>query len=524
MRDAEIQRLSAEIEALRAEKKSLEAELARTMDELRIALQNAETFRRLLYGRKSEKQLPSEPSELVPNLFSEVLSEDERQELDKAVTAMEEQDARTITVRPHTRTVRKPVLSHDLPVKETHIYPEGVSDDYVEIGTEVTDRLAIIPAQMYIDRTVRHKFVLRSGSQADNPDGSPFLIAPLPKAVIEKSMASESILADILIDKYLYHLPFYRVIQKYRELGVVISDATINDWFVAVCDKLLPLYSRLRDTIMGKDYIQVDESTLPVIGDKGKRSVRGYMWAVRDALGGSVYFHYDFGSRSGETARALIGNYRGAIQTDGYEAYNQFERRPGIIVLGCWAHVRRKFIEAVGEDEKHAKEALSYISRLYAIEAEMREAGLDSAAIADRRRKESYPLILEFEKWLVSVSGGFLRGSRMDKAVNYAFSLMPRLGRYILDGRYQMDNNGVENAIRPLAVGRKNWLFCGNHDAAVRAGIVYSLFGSCKAAGIDVREWMTDILLRLPQLSPGDPGLNDLLPCNWRKSGDTPSK
>ena len=162
----------------------------------------------------------------------------------------------------------------------------------------------------------------------EDPDRRSFEIAPLPETVIPKGMASESLLADILINKYFYHLPFYRQIQKYKELGAVLSDATMNDWFARVCSRLRPLYDRLRERIMETDYIQVDESTLPVIDNEKHRAVKGYMWAVRDAVGGSVYFHYNMGSRSGATARRLIGGYRGAVQTDGYEVYNAFEDAP----------------------------------------------------------------------------------------------------------------------------------------------------------------------------------------------------
>ena len=154
-------------------------------------------------------------------------------------------------------------------------------------------------------------------------------------------MASESLLADILIDKYVYHLPFYRVIQKYKELGVLLSDSTIGDWFNAVCSKLRPLYDKLRERIMSSDYIQVDESTLPVIDNEKHRAVKGYIWAVRDAVCGVVYFHYDMGSRGGDTARKLIGGYRGTIQTDGYEVYEAYEGAPGKRMIGCWAHARR---------------------------------------------------------------------------------------------------------------------------------------------------------------------------------------
>ena len=510
--EQEIQRLRAEVARLSSEKERLlaeKAEMQSVIDDLRAQMA---WFRKKFFGSMSEKHLPLEPNALEPTLFDTQLTEDEQERLDAEVKDMEEQNARTIEVKAHRREVRRPVFT-DLPVEETHIYPEGVegNPDYVEIGVENTDSLAIRPAKMYIRRIVRHKFVLKSSLQVNDPDRQTFLIAPLPETIIPKGMASESLLADILINKYVYHLPFYRQIQKYRELGVVLSDATINDWFAAVCTKLRPLYDRLRERIMKSDYIQVDESTLPVIDNEKRRAVKGYMWAVRNALGGDVYFHYDMGSRSGDTARRLIGGYRGAVQTDGYEVYASFENSPGKMMIGCWAHVRRKFVEALDENRKYASEAIVYISKLYKIESEMRESGLDAEAVKERRQKESYPIIQDFEKWMDSVANNFSPKSRMAKALVYTYSLLPRLSRYVLDGRYNIDNNGIENAIRPLALGRKNYLFAGNHDAAVRAAIVYSLLSSCKAAGIDTRAWLEDVLKRIPSEKNPDA----LLPANW---------
>lgn len=470
-------------------------------------------FRKKLFGSMSEKNLPLAPSVLEPTLFDMSLPEEEQAALDAEVKKMEEQNAKAIEVKSHKREVRKPVMSKDLPVEETHIYPEGINlDEYTEIGVETTDRIAIRPAVMYIDRTVRHKFVLKSSLQIEEPEKQTFVIAPLPEMTIPKGMASESLLADILVDKYVYHLPFYRVIQKYKELGVILSDSTIGDWFNAVCSKLRPLYDRLRERIMSSDYIQVDESTLPVIDNEKHRAVKGYIWAVRDAVCGDVYFHYDMGSRDGDTARKLIGAYRGTVQTDGYEVYEAYEGAPGKRLIGCWAHARRKFVEALDEDRKHASEALVYIGKLYGIEKEMQEAGLDPESIRKRRQEESYKIIQEFENWMDSVSGRFAPKSRMGKALVYTYTLLPRLSRYVLDGRYSIDNNGVENAIRPLAIGRKNYLFCGNHDAAVRAAIVYSLFSSCKAHGVDVRSWLEDTLKRIPT----EKVIDQLLPCNWQ--------
>ena len=533
-KELEILRLRAELARLQTEKIRLEEESCRLksekdmlkeeshrlksekdkMQEVIDSLQGQMAWlRKKLFGSMSEKRLPLSPSLLEPTLFDIPLPEEEQAALDAEVKKMEELNAKTIEVKSHKREVRKPVMRKDLPVEETHIYPEGINlDEYTEIGVETTDRIALRPAVMYIDRTVRHKFVLKSSLQIKEPEKQTFIIAPMPEMIIAKGMASESLLADILIDKYIYHLPFYRVIQKYKEFGVLLSDSTIGDWFAAVCSKLRPLYDKLRERIMSSDYIQVDESTLPVIDNEKHRAVKGYIWAVRDAISGDVYFHYDMGSRSGQTARKLIGGYRGTIQSDGYEVYEAYEGAPGKRLLGCWAHARRKFVEALDEDRKHASEALVYIGKLYGIEKEMQETGLKPDAIRKRRGEESYIIIQDFEKWMNSVSGRFAPKSRIGKALVYTYTLLPRLSRYVLDGRYHIDNNGVENAIRPLAIGRKNYLFCGNHDAAVRAAIVYSLFSSCKAHDIDVRIWLEDILKRIPT----EKDINLLLPGNWQ--------
>ncbi len=490
---SELAQMAGVVNKLRAEKE----EMQQVINDLRSMMA---WFRKKLFGSMSEKHLPLDPNVLEPTLFDQHLSEEEQAKLDAEVKAMEEQNAKLIEVKAHKREVRKPILSGNLPIEETHIYPEGVqgNPDYVEIGVENTDTLAIRPAKMYVKRIVRHKFVLRSQLQIEDPDRQTFLIAPLPETIRPKSMVDASLLADILINKYIYHLPFYRQIQKYKELGVLLNDATINDWFTSVCERLRPLYDKLREQIMSSDYIQVDESTLPVIDNEKHRAVKGYMWAVRNALTGDVYFHYDMGSRSGDTARKLIGGYRGAVQTDGYEVYESFENTPGKRMIGCWAHVRRKFVEALDENKKYASEAIVYIGKLYKIEEEMRDAGLTPDEIKERRQKESYPVIQEFEKWMDSVANAFTPKSRMGKALVYTYTPLPRLSRYVLDGRYNIDNNGIENAIRPLALGRKNFLFAGNHDAAVRAAIVYSLFSSCKAAKIETRTWLEDVLKRIP--------------------------
>ena len=187
-----------------------------------------------------------------------------------------------------------------LPVREEHLYPEMENpEDYREIGEpEVTESLVLIPQQMYIRRIIRHKMVLKSSVELADTERKVFAIAPLPPAPLHKCMASESLLADIILQKFLYHMPFYRVIQRYKEMGVTISDSTMGEWYAAVCEKLKILYDRLKAEVLSCNHIQVDESTIPVIDNEKRKTRKGYMWCVRDVLGGSVFFHYDLGGES----------------------------------------------------------------------------------------------------------------------------------------------------------------------------------------------------------------------------------
>ena len=496
---------AAEIERLRNKVSSLEDQLC--------------WLRKKMFGKMSEKNLPLDPAVLgEPTLFDEPLSDEERAELDAAVKKDEDEVSNLIQVKGFERKPRKAIDTAGLEVREEHIYPEVENrEDYTELDPEVTDTLVLVPAQIYVRRTVRHKLVLRSNLQIKDPERKAFELAPLPAMPLPKCMASESLLADIILQKFFYHMPFYRVIQKYRELGVRISDSTMNDWYSATCEKLKLLYDLLKREVLPRDYIQVDESTLPVIDNGKHRAVKGYMWCARAVEDNLVVFHYDMGSRSHETARKLLRGYRGTIQRDGYGAYDQFETDPHIQVLGCWAHARRKWSDALDEDRRTASEALSYIDRLYHVENEAEEAGITGDALKERRQKEAYPVILQFEKWMYEAATRSSKNSRIGKAIGYTLPLLPRLSRYVNDGRFRIDNNLVENAVRPLALGRKNFLFCGNHDAAARAAIVYSLVDSCKALGIDPREWLENVLLRISENENNREALRELLPDKWAK-------
>lgn len=300
--------------------------------------------------------------------------------------------------------------------------------------------------------------------------------------------------------------------------GISLNDSTVGGWYEAAVEKLKLLYDLLRQKILSSEYIQVDESVIPVLDDEKHKAKKGYEWCVRDGLTGDVMFYYDRGSRAGRVARELLDSYHGFAQTDGYEVYDEFEQREGITMCGCWAHARRKFVDALDENKTLASEGLYYISQLYAVESKADDEDLTPEKRTELRKEKSYPIILTFEKWMQTRFSQVSPQSRMGRAIAYTYALLPRLSRYVNDGRISIDNNRIENAIRPLALGRKNYLFCGNDASAYRAAIVYSLISTCKAAGVEPRVWMENVLRQLPYYERDGRDLTELLPRQWAKN------
>lgn len=325
-------------------------------------------LRKKVFGRMSEKALPADPAQL--SLFDEKhLTDEERAQLDREVEEAEKTITKTITVK--ARPSRRPLDTTGLPEKVFHIYPDGVLDgngrlraEYVEIGTDESSRLEKRPAEVYIHKDVFHKVILKSDMETKYPEDREILSPKRPLVPVARCMAGASVLSDIIVGKFVYHLPFYRLIQQYRESGITVSDSTMGGWYEAAVEKLKLLYDILRRRILSSEYVQIDESVIPVIDNEKHRARKGYEWCVRDAITGDVMFHYDRGSRGHHVAREILGGYRGNVQCDGYEAYDQFERMPGITVHGCWAHVRRKFVDSLKEDERLAMEGILFIRKL----------------------------------------------------------------------------------------------------------------------------------------------------------------
>lgn len=524
----------AEVERLRKAVVGKDAEISHkdallSLKDAEISQKNAEIkklgdtllwLRRKVFGKMSEKNLPLDPDQLL--LFEqEHLTDEERARLDKEVEAAEQQMTKTITVK--VKPSRRDLDTTGLPTEVIDIYPDGTTDEngklkdeYVEIGTDESSRLEHIAAKTYIKKTVIHKVMLKSDSNNKTPEDRRIICARLPLAPVNRCMAGASVLTDIIIGKFMYHLPFYRQIQQYKESGITISDSTMGGWYEAAVEKLKLMYDILRQHILQSEYIQIDESVLPVIDSEKHKARKGYEWCVRDAIRGAVMFYYDRGSRGGKVAREILGAYKGAVQCDGYDAYDQFEKNDNITVYGCWAHARRKFVDALNENNRLATEALCFIRKIYKVESDANKAGLNADERKEQRLKISYPTIRLFETWMKETYLKVLPNSKMGDAIEYTYSLLPRLSRYVNDGRINIDNNLIENAIRPLALGRKNYLFCGNDASAYRAAIVYSLISTCKAVDVDPRTWMEDVLRKIPYYQRDQRDLAELLPFNWK--------
>lgn len=289
----------------------------------------------------------------------------------------------------------------------------------------------------------------------------------------------------------------------------------------ALADKLYPLYYWQMQQIPGSDYIQIDETPIRITDVPGK-SRKGYVWAVRSTSGKAppgCFFYYDKGSRSADVAIKLLRDYQGAVQSDGYAAYNIYEDKKGVLLLGCLAHVRRKFEEAARSGVSEAGTALEYIRLVYELEANLKGRDADDDTIVSERQAKAYPILQVFEKWLVEAYEKTTPKSLLGKAISYAFIMLPRIVRYVSRADYQPDNNLVENAIRPLALGRKNYLFAGSDDGAESLALYYTLIASCKATDVDPAEWFNDILPRIDQYQ-GE-AIKELLPYNWKLKRQT---
>ena len=497
-----------------------EATIKEQKDEIKKLIDQLAWYRRKLWKSSSEKYIPEDPNQRKIDFDGLDVLPQEQDVIEKAAKEIISYERKKPEKK--NKPVRQPLPDH-LRREIEVIEPEGIDDNWERIGQEVTEILEHKPGEFFVRQIIRPKYVLKKKiqqSEAESSDDQKSVrIATLPLLPLPRSNAGASLLAELLLGKYMYHLPFHRQIGMFKHAGVSLPASTVNGWFTGGSDLLRAMYYRLRELVLSSDYIQVDESTVPVIDNKKKRAVKAYLWVVRSVMNKLVFFHYDKGSRAQKVVIELLHNFQGAVQTDGYGAYSIYENKKGVLLLGCWAHARRKYTEALKEDKSGAEYALEQIGMLYKVEAMADDQDLDYAQRAELRQRLAYPILVAFEKWVLNYLPKAIPDGRMHRALRYTYNLFQRLSRYHLDGRYKPDNNQVENAIRPLSIGRKNFMFCGNHDAAENAAIMYSLFGCCKASDVNPREWLTDVLTRIPEYNVNyDLDLADLLPHKWQES------
>ena len=501
-----------------------QATIREQADKIRQLTDQLAWYRRKFWKSSTEKYIPENPNQRKIDFDGLEVLPEEQKVIEKAAREIISYERKKPEKKK--KPVRLPLPDH-LRRETEVIEPEGINENWERIGQEVTEILEHKPGELYVRQIIRPKYVLKKELQQDHqqPAGEEtgekknVKIASLPLLPLPRSNAGASLLAELLVGKYMHHLPFHRQIDMFKQVAVSLPASTVNGWFNSSCDLLRALYFRLRELVLSTDYIQVDESTVPVIDNNKKRAVKAYLWVVRSIMDNMVFFHYDKGSRAQKVVIELLHKYKGAVQTDGYDVYSIYENKKGVLLLGCWAHARRKFNEAVKEDKSGAEYALEQIGLLYKVETMADDQNLDYPERAEIRKRLAYPVQTAFEKWIVNYLPKTIKGGRMYKALSYTYNLFHRLSRYHLDGRYRIDNNPVENALRPLALGRKNYMFCGNHDAAENAAIMYSLFGCCKASDVNPRQWLTDVLTRIPEYNNNyDLDLADLLPHKWKES------
>lgn len=410
------------------------------------------------------------------------------------------------------RQVPAEAFAH-LPVAETiEIVPEAVKQDpdlYERIGEERTFEVDVIEPKLVRREIVRPKYRHRL-----DRNRAP-LLAAAPARVVPGGYASAGLLAWIAISKYVDHLPLYRLEQMSRRWGAQLSRRTMSDWIEVTANWLEPIYRKMHAGLLGGGYLQADETPIRCNDPDEKRggTTQGYLWVI-SRPGADVVFDWRLSRRHGELT-SLINGFQGVLQSDGYEAYPSYVRsHSGVAWVGCWAHARRYFVEAMGEKPKAVQLVLRLIGQLYHLESAWDEANIGERRAELRQREFARPL-----RWLRRVVTGLrakaLPRSLLGKACAYLIEHWEVLVAHQQYSVTRLDNNLVENAIRPSAIGKKNWLFIGHPDAGQRSAIIYSLVVSCQRHGKDPLAYLRDVLGRLPSMTNQD-DLTPLTPAAWQ--------
>lgn len=483
-----VAQLQAQIQTLELKNQKLILELAH--------------LKRIKFGVKSEA-LTVEQKQLFEDDAEQDLAAIAA-ELDEAPAS---QDSPVSRLKPRPRAGRQPLPEHLERVEIRH-EPEQCTcgqcqAKLVKIGEDVSEQLDIEPARFFVVRHIRPQYACRRCET--------ITAAPVPAAVIDGGMATPGLLAWVAISKYLDHLPLYRVEQIAARQQVILARSTLSEWIGRIGVALQPLADRLSEKLRQQTSLHADETPVQQL-DPGKgKTKRAYLWAYRsNDLSGSppmVVFDYQV-SRSGQHAANYLQDWRGTLMVDDYSGYKALFAN-GVREIGCWAHARRKFFElhAAGGNPT-AAEALQRIARLYAIEEQAKDQ--TTAQRAQLRAQHSQPELQALYDWLLKLRPNVANGGGLAKAIDYTLRRWPALVHYAETGDLPIDNNPIENAIRPIAIGKKNWLFAGSERAGKRAAAIQSLLATAKLNGIEPSNWLKETLEKLP-LWPNS-RIDELLP------------
>ena len=502
-KDEKILKLSTEYQTVKRENEQLKFENAQ--------------LKRLIFGSKRERFVPEAVAANQGNLFNSFAqgAAVENTPTEK-ITSTSSVDGYERRKTNNKHQGRNKIPEH-LPIKEVIIEPEEDTTELKKIGEEVTETLEYTPASLVKKITRRPKYA--------SSDNTQVVIGKLPSRPIEKGIAEASLLAHIIVSKFIDHLPFYRQRQIFkRNYEWDLPSSTINDWFIACCTLLEPLYKELVKQLLESknltnylNYLQADESPIKVLeSEKKGKTHQGYQWVYRNPQNKIVVFQYRKG-RGSNGPKEMLADYKGYLQTDGYVVYDKIAKAANalqpksLILVGCWAHARRKFFDALDFDKEQANFVLEKIKTIYAHDRQCQD--LTANQRQSYRHQHITPIMEGLKKWAEEQQHKTLPKTPIGKAIGYLLKQWKKLDRVLLDGQLELDNNRIENKIRPLALGRKNYLFAGNHQAGQRIAMMYSFFATCKEHQINPYEWLKYVLEKLPDTKLTQ--LDNLLPHNW---------
>lgn len=380
----------------------------------------------------------------------------------------------------------------------------SIGGAWVKIGEEFSEKLDYIPSSLFVRRTVRPKYVVRFESKPDE-----LKIAELPPEALPKSKAAPGLIADVVVSKCVDHLPLYRQEQRYARQGVELSRSTLCGWLAEAADVLTPLYLLLKARVLAAKVVHTDDTPIPVQDPEREHCRTGRIWAYV-SKGGVVYDATEDRCRDGPLQ--FLQSFRGYLQCDAYAGYDELFRtaRGAVVEVGCWAHARRKFVEAEKTSLALAHEAVARIRQLYDVEHEAKD--LDASARAARRQEKSQPLLAALKDWLDREHRRAIPKTPIAEALTYALNQWTTLTVYVTDGDLAIDNNAAERAIKPFAIGRKNWLFFGSDRGGQALATLASFTATCQLLKINPWTWLRDTLTQFPT-TPADQ-LATLLPTN----------